>query len=584
MKKMIRFYRDRKITTKLLIIFCMFLLVPSICTFLWTYERSIQDIAQFISGSALQHYNQTYDYLLNKLDSVKEEADTLAGNPEFKRIVSQNREEYSDYQQVDDMYSLDDILNSYQNRLNVTKTVIYISDGLIYSDRMRIRPFESVENADWYQDFSARRSSTAFYASGDLWGKGAFLVRKIPHPMHYNQVVCMIRMEISNMAEILSNADISEACLTYIVDESGELVGVSNPEVAQTLELDMLEELPSSEKFTEMDVGGRRMFCIARDLPGTAWTMVSLLPYQVLDEISRSQVTTSFVVLLVMIVFIMLAIILISHTLLRKIEAVMDRMRSVENGEFKPMPACMEGHDEAGALTQTYNEMVYTIRRLMIQQEQTHQQLRAAEGQALQAQIKPHFLYNTLEMIGWLNRVGRDEDVQFAIESLARFYKETLKSGKEAATLAEEVAHVKTYIDIQSLRFENIRLHLSLEEETNSVSMPKITLQPVIENALYHGILEKDEDEGNIWIVSRRSGEDVLITIEDDGVGMSQQQMQDILVREPQKKGYGIWNVHQRLRLFFGKEYGLRYTARPGGGVRVQLLIPAKSISQAAKH
>lgn len=421
MKKMIRFYRDRKITTKLLIIFCLFLLVPSICTFLWTYERSIHDIAQFISGSALQHYNQTYDYLLNKLDSVKEEADTLAGNPEFKRIVSQNREEYSDYQQVDDMYNLDNILNSYQNRLNVTKTVIYISEGLIYSDRMRIRPFESVENADWYQDFSARRSSTAFYASGDLWGKGAFLVRKIPHPMHYNQIVCMIRMEISNMAEILSNADISEACLTYIVDESGELVGVSNPEVAQTLELDMLEELPSSEKFTEMEVGGRRMFCIARDLPGTAWTMVSLLPYQVLDEISRSQVTTSFVVLLVMIVFIMLAIILISHTLLRKIEAVMDRMRSVENGEFKPMPACMEGHDEAGALTQTYNEMVYTIRRLMIQQEQTHQQLRTAEGQALQAQIKPHFLYNTLEMIGWLNRVGRDEDVQFAIESLGRY-------------------------------------------------------------------------------------------------------------------------------------------------------------------
>lgn len=579
MKKAIRFYQDRKITTKLLIIFCMFLIVPSICIFLWTYESSKHDIEQFISGSALQHYNQTYDYLLNKLDSVKEEADTLASNPEFKRIVSRDREEYSDYQQVDDMYKLDDILNSYQNRLNVETTVIYISGGLIYSDRMRIRPFESVENMDWYQDFSARRASTAFYASGDFWEKGAFLVRKITHPMHYDQIVCVIRMEISNMAEILSNADISEACLTCIVDGSGELVGVSNAEAAQSLDLGVLSELPPMEEFTEIDVGGRRVFCIARALPGTDWTMVSLLPHQVLDEISRSQIATSFMVLLVMVIFIMLAIILISHTLLRKIEAVMDRMRSVEDGEFKPMPTGMEGHDEAGALTRTYNEMVYTIRRLMTQQEQTYQQLRAAEGQILQAQIKPHFLYNTLEMIGWLNRVGRDEDVQFAIESLARFYKETLKSGKETATLAEEVAHVKTYMDIQMFRFENIRLHLSLGEGTGSVSMPKTTLQPIIENSLYHGILEKEEGEGNIWIISCMCGSDVLITVEDDGVGMSQQQMRDILVRAQQKKGYGIWNVHQRLQLFFGREYGLKYAARPDGGVRVQLLVPARDIS-----
>ena len=575
MKKALRFYQDRKITTKLLMIFCMFLLVPSICIFLWAYENSIHDIERFISGSALQHYNQTYDFLLNKLDSVKEEADTLAGNPEFRRIVSRDREEYSDYQQVDDMYSLDDILNSYQNRLNDEETIIYISDGLIYSDRMRVRPFESVENMDWYRDFSARRSFTAFYASGNLLEKGAFLVRKISHPMHYDQIVCVIRMEISDMAEILSNADISEECITCIVDEEGGLVGVSNPEAARLLDLNMLNELPLTEEFTEIDMGGRRMFCIARALPGTDWTMVSLLPYQVLDRISRSQVTTSFVVLLAMVLFIMLAIILISHTLLRKIEAVMNRMKSVENGEFSPMPDYMEGDDEAGELTRTYNEMVYTIQRLMTQQRQTYQQLRAAEGQILQAQIKPHFLYNTLEMIGWLNRVGRDEDVQFAIESLARFYKETLKSGKEMSTLAEEVAHVKTYMDIQAFRFENIRLHLSMEEGCGAASMPKTTLQPIVENALYHGILEKDEDGGNIWIVGRMCGPDVLITIEDDGVGMQEQQMRDILIRAQQKKGYGIWNVHQRLQLFFGEEYGLKYTARPGGGVCVQLLIPA---------
>lgn len=574
MKHLLDFYHNKKISVKMLMTFAVFLLVPSITVFVWTYTSSVEDMSDFISDTAEQHYNQTYTFLVDKLDGIIEESEILASTPEFRRIIGKNRMDYPVYEQVGDMYSMNTMLSSYQNRLSIKKTTIYILGGLVYSDSELIQSFDRVEDEAWYQNLLAGKSTVQFYASSYDLQEDAFLARKIVNPLHYDQIACIAKMEINDLGAILTNADISDECITCLIDRDGTLIMVSNKENLNDFELDAIASLPQADTFTAYNMPQRQVFYIAKPVSGTDWTMVSLLPYNVVNEISRNQITTSFVILLVMIIFIIVAILLISNTLLRRLNMVTKRMRSMKKGDFKLLPANLEGRDEAGTLTKTYNQMVMTIQRLMAEQEESHQRLRKAEHQALQAQIKPHFLYNTLEMIGWLNRVGRDAEVLFAIESLAKFYKETLNQGKEVVKLSEEIDHIKTYMDIQSFRFENILLSVDLEDGTENVRLPKITLQPIVENALYHGILEREDSQGHILVSSKASGNDVQVIIEDNGVGMTPAQMESVLIDKPAKKGYAILNVNQRIQGYMGIGYGLSYMQREGGGTRVSILLP----------
>lgn len=261
-----------------------------------------------------------------------------------------------------------------------------------------------------------------------------------------------------------------------------------------------------------------------------------------------------------------------SRRLLRLVHA-MDRVRE---GEMDVRVEEGPGN-EIGRMERSFNFLLDQLQRTMDAKVEDTRQLGLMEMQLLQSQINPHFLYNTLNLFCWRLTKRGDQEGARSVQALAQFYRIGLNHGKELITLEEELQHVQLYVEIQNFRLEDkIRLQITLTPDCKRLLMPGNILQPLVENAINAGILEKPEGCGTVEIVCRSEGEDLLIVVSDDGVGMDIARMQQLLAHRDEKH-YGAWNVHKRLALRYGEGYGLRYSLNEQGGVRVEVRLPAGS-------
>ena len=198
----------------------------------------------------------------------------------------------------------------------------------------------------------------------------------------------------------------------------------------------------------------------------------------------------------------------------------------------------------------------------------------------LKSQVNPHFLYNTMDMINWLALQGRTSEISNAVQNLSRFYKLTLSRKKSITTIAKEEEHVSIYVRLQNMRFhDQIQLISDIPDELMEYQIPRLTLQPVIENAILHGILEKESKEGTIVLTGWMEEEDIILLVSDDGVGIPPEKLSTILSGTGKSISGGsniaIYNTHRRLQLLYGECYGLSYSSPPGEGTEVQIRIPA---------
>ena len=284
----------------------------------------------------------------------------------------------------------------------------------------------------------------------------------------------------------------------------------------------------------------------------------------------------------------------LSNSIANRIIAVALQMEKVRTGRPQPMNISDTGCDEIGILTDTYNYMTGEISSLMDRQRNTSEELRMAEFRALQAQVNPHFLYNTLDMINWLAHTGRSQEVTEAIQTLSRFYKLTLSRRELINPIAKELEHARLYVKLQNMRYENrVDFVIDVSEELYEYTIPKLTFQPIIENAFLHGIMAKEEKRGSILLTGWRSGNDIEFIISDDGAGISPKRLDDLLndVAEGDKSNsairpvapghIGLYNTNLRLKSLYGSQYGLRFTSRLGEGTEVTIRIPARHIAEA---
>ncbi len=208
-------------------------------------------------------------------------------------------------------------------------------------------------------------------------------------------------------------------------------------------------------------------------------------------------------------------------------------------------------------------------------------QLRKAEFELLQAQINPHFLYNTLDAIVWSAEAGNEKQVVKMVGSLSDFFKSSLNKGKEIVTIREELQHVRSYLEIQQIRYQDIlKYEIDVPESLYGYEIPKITVQPVVENALYHGIKEK-RGGGTIRVEGSEDENDLFIRVIDNGMGMDEERMAEVIRglsdKNPEaKKIYGLYNVNERIRLGYGEEYGISMESAYGEGTTVTIHLPKK--------
>lgn len=234
---------------------------------------------------------------------------------------------------------------------------------------------------------------------------------------------------------------------------------------------------------------------------------------------------------------------------------------------------------EAAMLSDSLNAMIDKINELLEQVTTEQIRLRKAEFELLQAQINPHFLYNTLDAIVWLAEAGEQKRVVSMVGSLSDFFRTSLNQGKDIISIKEELLHVRSYLEIQQVRYQDIlRYEINVPDELHKYQIPKITIQPLVENALYHGIKNK-RGPGRITINGREEKDYFLLQIEDDGIGIGRERLKQVRDKIQNKEDagndiYGLYNVNERIRLNFGEAYGITIESTYGAGTLVNIRLP----------
>ena len=307
----------------------------------------------------------------------------------------------------------------------------------------------------------------------------------------------------------------------------------------------------------------------------------------------RGEISTQSTVLIITAVVSMavlfLTIVLYSMKVSRRITtpiiALTQKARRFADNDYTTAPIATD-ITELQSLDRNFNTMADRISELMGKQIENERSLHRAELELLQAQINPHFLYNTLDSIAILAENQREEDVVNMVTSLSTFFRNSLSRGEDIIPLHAELAQASSYLEIQQIRYSDILTYsISVPEEILDCMVPKLILQPLIENALYHGIKNR-RGRGTIEITGEKNGEHILLKVRDNGAGMSPEKLAQLQngVYEDNHSGLGLKNVHQRVRLYCGVPYGLSFESIPGEGTAVTVMLPSQGVARVQKE
>ena len=267
-----------------------------------------------------------------------------------------------------------------------------------------------------------------------------------------------------------------------------------------------------------------------------------------------------------------------TKSIINPINKLCKNVEKIGHGEFE-LPKVESEYYEISQLDAGIQKTAVRIEQLIQNVKEEEERQNKMQFQLLQAQINPHFLYNTLDTIVWLVESGKNQEAIGLLTDLSVFFRTALSKGEDIITLKDEVRHTESYMGIQQIRYRDILdYEINLPENLANIKIPKLTLQPLTENALYHGVKEK-RGKSKIEINFLEQGEDVLIVIHDDGIGMVPEKLKELqenLRNGTRRSGFGVATVHERVKLYFGEKYGLNISSVYGEGTTVQVLIPKK--------
>lgn len=325
---------------------------------------------------------------------------------------------------------------------------------------------------------------------------------------------------------------------------------------------------------------GSHMVYFAR-VGNWSYYLVNVIPLWELYGSSIKSMLSLLLVLLVMTVISLIFTRQMVKKMYRPLDQMVSAMDQVSEGELSSRINARNMGTDCEKLALGFNIMMDEIEELMCQVKLEQHQLEQTKFNALQAQIQPHFLYNTLECIHWQAMMEGNKEISTLVKALAQYYRICLNKGKDIISLQMELEHIKNYLVIQNMRYDHIiSLTVTVPEKLAQLKIPKLTLQPLIENSIYHGIRVKEGVKGEILITTREIAGDVFLSVADSGTGMSIEEIEEMnrsISNFDQDFGYGVRNVHKRINLMFGTAYGLHFDRNEKGGVTVIIRLPKEA-------
>ena len=552
----------------------------------------IDNAGSIVEGQLITMAGTSVEKTADQLDTMLQSYTTLADQYVFDAIFMQSlRREYASVMDSYNLYT--EIWSRRRNYLlawpdirNITiytenKTLVSTSPFVIRSgDYIAGSPvYERIQQEQYAGLWSGVRKVTKQYEywspnNGDLneSAKATFTYnRTLKTGSSARGAEGMITLEIYDDAlnKVLTNG--MEAMQTVIVDDQGNLVFARDfPDFLNKIKPGKPASVPRHVQFSD------KKYLLWETGLKNRWTLLSVVSLDIVAEQANRLRVTAVFALGALAALALAAIWLISSVMTRRVRLLVDKMHRVDNKTLAPGPA-MSGSDEISELDRAFTAMTERLKDSVERQYSAEVKRKEAELELLHTQINPHFLHNMLSSIAWLADSHSGADVRAAIENLAGYYRITLARGREIITLREELTGLSAYLELQRLRYSGrIRCLVEIDEILLDTLIPRLTLQPLVENSITHGSGPARRPV-SLVISARVQGNTLCLVVQDDGVGMDAERLEQLErgeITSVAGSGLGYRNVAERIRLHFGDAYGLQVRSQPGSGTTVEVLLP----------
>ncbi len=596
-RSMLRYFlHDMKLKYKFMITNMILVLVPTIVLFAFLYGRLSHIIEVNAIESEQAIVNQTASTLEATANQIIYIMNNITASPFLSKAVYTSDihgylEDMQGSEEAKEFYSS---INAVIDHEFIKAVKIYLpeQEGELgdYGDAGIIEPVTAVKGSHWHGIFDGSPKTVSLFCpsfyltSSEIENLGDMAyIRKFTNIANPEETSIYIAIYFSkeHLQNILHQNLTSINSVYYIINSRDCIVAASSPVLAGTyfMSYDTIQQtIGDTQEFTMGRILDASLYMGYREISRTDWRLVSVIPEDsVFTESQRVLFNTMYLYLFFVLLACSVALAL-SGNIARRLSKVVEKMNLYRD----KMPVKFENNedkDEIGQLVGNYNIMVDRINDLMTEQTRTAEKLKVSEVKALQAQINPHFLYNMLDMINWLAQSGQQEKVSAAIQTLSKFYKLTLSKKNITIPIGEELRHVSLYVMLQNMRFENkIEFIVDVPDEIMEYEIPKLVLQPIVENSILHGIFERESKAGNIVIMAWTENGDIIFTVSDTGMGIRPERLKTILDGTEESEhgsNIGIYNTHMRLKYLYGEKYGLHFESNYGQGTEVQVRIPA---------
>lgn len=397
--------------------------------------------------------------------------------------------------------------------------------------------------------------------------------------------VFFIDLNYSAISGLCDQSTVGTKGYAFILDAKGNIVyHPQQQQLYNELQTENISLIMDTDEDIVLTGTGNdgKLYSISRS-EKTGWTVVDCTNVKELLSKSRQAQSVYVLTAIILVIVALLFSRFMARSITLPIQKLRDSMKKVQEGDFSVSDVVVDSKNEIGSLTKSFDVMTHRIHELMEQNVHEQEEKRKSELKALQSQINPHFLYNTLDSIIWMAEGKKNEEVVLMTASLARLLRQSISNEDEVVPIANEVEYARGYLTIQKMRYKD-KLEFQIEVDSSILYIPliKLVLQPIIENAIYHGLKYK-ESKGLLIVKGFMKDGNAVLQVIDDGVGMDEETLAHIYDKHKvnyHSNGVGVYNVQKRLKLYYGEDYGITYTSELGKGTTATITIPGRQEGQ----